>query len=160
MKRILLLLAVVAMLVFAFAPTAQAQAVSETFRERTEVSSTYFNPCTGEDIPYEGTLHLVGVFVLDSSGGLHFKGHAQFNAQGVSDTGAKYVFKNVVDSEGRGALDGSGALTGTGTVNGSAIRQGEDGTEEDYKTHIVFHVTQNANGEVTVFFERVEFECQ
>ncbi len=25
-----------------------------------------------------------------------------------------------------------------------------------YKTHIVFHVTQNAIGEVTVFFERVE----
>jgi hypothetical protein len=160
MKRILLLLAAVAMLVVALAPAAQAQATSERVNERIPISGSFPNPCTGEVFTFEGTLHLVGHTVVDSSGGVHFKGHEQINAQGVSDTGAKYVFTGVFNEEVTFDIDGESAFTATQTFPVHIIRQGEDGTEEDYhQVPFVTHLTWNANGELTAEVINIEFDC-
>ena len=70
MKRILLLLAVMAMLVFAFAPAAQAQQETIFINERIPYTSTGPNPCTGEVVFIEGTQHIVFRAAYDGSGGL------------------------------------------------------------------------------------------
>jgi hypothetical protein len=156
MKRMPLLLAVVAVLVVVLAPPAQAQATSE----RIPISGTFPNPCTGEEFTFEGTLHLVGNDFLDSSGGAHFKGHSNLQAQGVSPSGAKYVITAVGNEELRFNIDAESAFTSTQTFPVHIIRQGEDGTEEDYHAQFVVHFTQNANGELTADVANIEFDCK
>ena len=42
----------------------------------------------------------------------------------------------------------------------SIIRQGEDGTQEDYRAQIMFHLTQNDNGETTAQVDIYKWECK
>jgi len=69
----------------------QAQAETDTFNERVPIEGVFFNPCTGEFVTYEGTLHQVFHVTEDPSGVAHFKGHSKTQVQGVSTSGAKYV---------------------------------------------------------------------
>ena len=155
MRRTSLLLAAVAMLLLALAPAAQARAISQ----RIPIAATLDNPCTGETFAFEGTLHIVGHINEDSSGAVHAGGTVTLHGQGVAPSGAKYVVSNGSSSHGNNfGTDSAGNLHFTG--NYLLIRQGEDGTEDDFKALFRFHITQNANGEWTAYIDSVTLECQ
>ena len=154
MRRVVLLLAAVAMLVLVLAPVAQARAMNQTI----PISGTFFNECTGESFVFEGTLHIVGHINEDSSGGAHAGGTVTLQGQGVASSGAKYVIANGSSSHGNFGVDSAGNLHYTGTFH--TIRQGEDGTQDDSRALFMFHFTQNANGELTAVIDNATFECQ
>ena len=76
----------------------------------------------------------------------------------MSPSGAKYVITAVGNEEVTFTIDA--AFTATQTFPVHIIRQGEDGTEEDYNAQFVVHFTQNANGELTADVVNIEFDCQ
>jgi hypothetical protein len=154
MKRVVLLLAAVAMLVLALAPVAQARAINQ----KIPISDTRFDECTGEPFVFEGTLHIVSRINEDSSGGAHAGGTVTSIGQGVAPSGAKYVIANATSSHGNFGVDSAGNLHFTGTYQ--TIRQGEDGTEDDSRAIFRFHFTENANGELTAVIDNVTFECR
>jgi hypothetical protein len=158
MRRILLILAVMALLMVALAVPAFAQAQPETFNERSPISFDLFNDCTGESVPLEGTIHTVAHFNTDAAGGVHLKGHINMQARGESTSGAKYILNFASQFEGKS--DANSADVSTDTVNLELIRQGEDGTEDDFFLPLKIHFTQNANGEYTAEREFFELVCR
>ncbi len=137
------------------APTALAQAINQ----KIPYSNTFASSCTGEEVTYEGTLHLVGNFVKDSSGGVHFKGHSNLQAKGVGPSGDRYVITSGQNTSNKIDLESDSAGIFATTFNVNIIHQGEDGTEDDFKGEQKFHFTTNANGELTAVFENIEAEC-
>jgi hypothetical protein len=122
---------------------------------RTPVSGTVFNPCNGEPVPFQGYIHSTFRLEFDNGGGIHVGSH--FNAQGIT---------------GVGAISGA---TYTGNQADNDQFNAKYGEEETFETHFseiahgpvpnfvlfeVAHVTVNANGTVTVFFDNFRSECQ
>jgi hypothetical protein len=78
----------------------------------------------------------------------------------VSDSGAKYVLQ----AHGPSVLyiygSEQGAFNITVESHANLIRQGENGTEDDWSARVLLHATINANGELTNEFVTVDIECQ
>ncbi len=136
----------------------QAQAQTETFNERFAFEFVAFNPCTGEEFFAEGTSHVVFHITQDPSGGSHVKSHLDSHGQGVSESGAKYVLHDTTNGQNNFRLFAQENFTATETFK--TIRQGEATPEDDFLTHVVFHYTFNANGELTSEVVKVEVECK
>ncbi len=115
-------------------------------------------PCTGEDIELTGELHLLSTLTEDGAGGYHAKYHA--NYAGVSGvgltTGTKYQINGGFNTEYNIAADGFPSET-TAVANYGLIAPGKG---NNYKGHALFHITVNANGEVTAEIDSFEVECQ
>jgi hypothetical protein len=162
-KRILLVLTValaaaLSMLLMRFAPSAQAQANTETVNERTPVTAHVVNGCTGEEFDLKGTLHTVTHITEDAAGGLHSRGFVTFHGRGVSTSGAKYVVRTLERLHFNFGDDS--ASTATFTLTLRLIRQGSDTPEDDAQIRLLVHVTQNANGEVTAEVVKIRGECK
>ncbi len=157
MKRILLLLAVVAMLVLVLAPAAQAQ----TIHGSTPVTGNVQNPCNPEEeIAVEGTLYYTVRIQEDSSGGLHVLFHNTLVAQGVSESGAKYVIQSVGPATYHVYSGDQGTVSVLTVTSVKYISQGETGTEDDFTGRFIYLFTVNANGEVTAELQNVVNECR
>jgi hypothetical protein len=153
------LLLALAALLMALAPPAQARTL---INERLPISDAAYS-CNGELFTYEGTIHIMATQSEDKTGGSHFKNHFNVQAHGETPSGAKYIISSVNDGMVQFIENEStdnGPLTATATEHMNVLRQGEDGTEDDYKARGVFHITQNANGELTAYVGDFEFECQ
>jgi hypothetical protein len=138
------------------APLASAQ--TETTNEFVPVSFTQFVSCAnggaGEDVLVEGTAHEV-FHVTETPSGL-FRVHFHGNFQGVSGTGLTtgdtYRVTDVANAHlhlGPGVTDTFSetyALVGPGPDNNLTIRE-------------TYHVTINANGELTVARDTFTVEC-
>ena len=157
MKRIMLLVAVAAMAVLTLSPAAQAHEERLRFVE-IPLSGEAFNPCTGEALTFEGTLHIINNSTEDNAGGYHTFSLSRVHTQGVSDSGAKYTSIGVTPVTTKYGPDDS-AYTFTASIKTRLIRQGEDGTTEDFKYRLVTHVTRNANGEFTAQVRMLDIEC-
>jgi hypothetical protein len=136
----------------------QAQAESDTFNLRFPVAFGAINHCTGEEAFIEGTAHSVFHFTEDANGGFHVKSLFHVQGQGVSPSGAKYVIHDSSNSHFNVRAESADNLTHTGTFK--VIRQGSATPEDDFKVKLLFHVTINANGEVTAEVEADERECK
>jgi hypothetical protein len=159
MKRLVLSVAVVGMTLALAAGMALAQATTDTFHDQVPFTSEMINPCTGGVVLFEGTTHFVFHRTADAGGGFHFKGHNNIQVKGVSDSGAKYVLLDVGNVENFDVFSESAdnfTLMGTSQV----IRQGSETAEDDFQAKLLFHVTINANGEITSEVEQIESECK
>jgi hypothetical protein len=137
----------------------QAQAQSDTLNERVPLALTVNNPCTGEEVFIEGTDHLVFHRTVDANGGFHVKVHSNFEGQGVSPSGAKYVLHTSANN--RFYFRAESAENDTFTDTFKIIRQGSATPEaDDFELKLTFHVTINANGEVTAIVDKYEAECK
>jgi len=139
------------------AKPAQAQAETGTFPQRFSFAGTLINPCTGETFFVEGTQLFLFHTTLDADGGEHFNVNSTIQAQGVSDSGVKYVFQETGPTHIKNALDSANTFTSTDT--GRFIRQGSTTPEDDFVVKIMSHVTINANGELTSESTTLEIEC-
>ncbi len=160
MKRLVLSVAVVGMTLALAAGMALAQATTEKFNERIPFSGVLFNPCTGEEVLFEGTQHLLFHRTEDASGGFHFKGHGNFQLKGESASGAKYVAHGISNDHIKFDVFSESAGNFTFPQTLQFIRQGSETAEDDFQQKVLFHVTVNANGEVTSLVDQFESECK
>ncbi len=158
MRRILLILAVMALLMVALAVPAFAQAAGNGAINLREPWTIELTSCTGEPFTLEGEIHVVAHPTVDSAGGAHFNGHINIQGRGQTASGDKYVLNHTSMFEGKS--DANSADVSTDTVHLNLIRQGEDGTEDDLSIPLRIHFTQNANGEYTAEYFFGDIVCQ
>ena len=146
-----------ALMVAAFAPEAWAQEkAAQPVSERFPVAFDVENPCTGEALFVEGTLHVVGHATEDTSGGLHFFGHSNLQAKAVSASGARYVL--VVGGNNPLSIR-SGALQ-TLASHEKFVRQGEGVEADDFSSSWIFHLTVDADGNLDLVVDKFTSECK
>jgi hypothetical protein len=141
----------------------QANAQTEHFNEWVPIASLIANECTGEPVSIEGTVHVVGTTTQDAAGGTHVQGHTNFVGQGVGiASGAEYVVREVQNTHGNiHDFEGDQAPANfTQPYTFHVIRKGSAMPEDDFLLHMVFHITVNANGEVTSEVGEESIECQ
>lgn len=146
------LAAVAAILALATPPPARAEVLLNQ-----SIDSTYIadNPCVGEPIALSGSAHVLATLTVDQSGGQHY--HVHVNYQDVRAigliTGTTYV--------ATGAENGAINVT-SGAANATVAGQARfiaPGGHNDFYVHLTLHMTINANGDVTVFFDDLRFGC-
>jgi hypothetical protein len=135
-----------------------AQAQAQTFTDTDETPFTFFlGGCTGETAVVEGTMVTVAHTTIDANGGFHDKFQFRLQGQGEGQlSGDKYVF-NWVGNLNRNFAPGA-LPTVTQPETFQIIHQGET-TTDDLQGKVVFHITVNAQGEVTTEVQNVEFVC-
>ena len=164
MRRIALLAAAVAMLLFALAAAAQAEVV---INEHVPLDQVVWTCPGGEDIRVEGTVHVLVTSTVDQAGNTHDVGHINHqNVTGVGLTsGDSYVWRtvgssavNVRPSDPEGTANDGGY---TLIYRGRMIRLGEDGTQlDDQMFRQTARITLDENGEYTTQFERYVEYCK
>ena len=120
------------------------------------VDDYFTNQCPGgEDMLLNGSVHLIIHTTQDAQGGMHeaIRQSGVFSAIGLT-TGTKYVWIQIagaaVNQHGVAPFEFtqtvSDRIVGRGPNNGQLLKH-------------VAHVTINANGELSVSFERLTSEC-
>jgi hypothetical protein len=138
---------------------AGAQATTVTTNEQVPIVVFAFVPCAndgaGELVELSGTLHVLTHVTTDDQGGLHVKQH--FQPQGISGvgltTGDKYQGTGATQTE----FNATAAFEQTSVNNFRIIGQGPD---NNLLVHATFHVTVNANGDVTTVVDNFSVECR
>jgi hypothetical protein len=156
MKQILALFAIAVMLV----SVAAAHAAVTTNDKQTTAFSV-FVPCAnggaGESV--DGTIDL-HTLITSTVNGNNVSGKFHFEPQGGdlvgSVTGDKYQPTGVTQDHFKGSLQ-NGQFTETFVNNFRIIGQGPG---NNFLVHEVFHITINANGDVTVNHDRVSVDCK
>ena len=156
MKRILALCAIAVMLV---GVTAAYAAV--TTNDKQTIAFSVFVPCAnggaGESV--DGTINL-HVLISFNINGNNVSGKTHFQPQGGdlvgSVTGDKYQPTGVTQDHFKGSLQ-NGQFNETFVNNFRIIGQG---TGNNFLVHEVFHITINANGDVTVIHDNVSVDCK
>jgi hypothetical protein len=147
------MLAIAVGAVLVIAPGAQA-AVQQNISIPFDVS--LFLPCNGDTVDATGPVHMVSALTIN---GNHFSEVVHFNAYGITGTseatGAKYQGTGVTDDMFGGSFT-NGQSRETFINRFDFIGQG---SAPNSITHETFHVTVNANGTVTAFFDNVTVSC-
>jgi hypothetical protein len=136
--------------------SASAQAAPFTINLQFPITISVFVPCAlggaGEVVDLSGMLHELFHVVSTPGGRLQLKLHDQ--PQGISGTGEtsgeKYQATGVTQQL-------SNTNTFTFVNNFRIIGQGPD---NNFLVHELFHVTVNANGEITAFVDGTSVECR
>lgn len=119
-----------------------------------------FVPCAvggaGEEVHLTGNLHELLHFTLNANGGYQVESH--FQPQGVSGVG----LTSGVKYQGTGVTRDHFKISGlpweqTFVNNFRIIGQGKG---NNFLVHENFHVTVNANGEMTAFADNFRVECR
>jgi hypothetical protein len=158
-RRIALLAAAVSMLLFALAPAAQAA----VYKEFGTFSWLATSICGHEEVQIDGTTRLIASDHVDANDGTHSAYTLVFQAaHGVGlQSGHRYIMNEADHININFRSDGSGPVQTSGTITGRFIETGEDRTYlDDTYVQIFWHATQNANGEVTVTFDRQNIVCK
>jgi hypothetical protein len=117
------------------------------------------NPCTGEDVVLEGTMHTV-VHFSTSGDRVHFGEDVRLTGmQGTTLTGVRYVEMDVNNQQANVTPLGQTAITAERTA--ILTRLGETfGDPDDFHIHVIAHMTLNANGVPTVDKVESRNECR
>jgi len=151
----------VALVLIASLSVAQASAKATTVTDNVRIPTDLFVfvPCAaggaGEFVQLSGTLHVLFVTTLDSRGGFHSKFH--FQPQGVSGTGLTTGAKYQATGVTQGTFNGRVGFEQTFVNNFRIIGQGPG---NNFMIHENFHITVNANGEVTAFVDNFSVKCR
>ena len=107
--------------------------------------------CTSEQVELSGRIHLVSQVQSDGT----VVGH--FNYQGVSGVGltSGTTYRSSSVDNFRLAAPLPSDITSV-----SSFRLISSGTEDNLLVRVLFHITVNANGEVTAEVEDVNIECE
>ena len=139
-----------------------AKATTFTDNVRVPINISVFVPCAaggaGEIVDLSGPLHVLFHITVDNNGGVHIKTHAQ--PQGVrgvgQTTGDQYQGTGVTQDHFNVGSDGL-PVTFTFVNNFRIIGQGPGNNS---LVHETFHVTVNANGELTADVDNFRVECK
>jgi hypothetical protein len=118
------------------------------------------NECNGEEVAVEGTIHMEEHSTITANG-THFQ--FTINLEGVKGvavlTGAPYVESDTDTGSSYISSDFAPFET-THDETRILTRLGEDGTPDDFRYHLRFHMTVNANGVPTVDRTESSLECR
>jgi hypothetical protein len=145
-------------LAMVLAKPAQAQAGTSTLTDQSTFNGSFLG-CANEFVEIQGTMNTVAHTTTDANGEVHTVSRFNIQGQGVSDSGAKYVFNDVfniiVNSSG-----GAPYFNVTFTQSAKLIRQGEaTPTDDDRDINLLIHQTVNAQGELTSEILKFEEVC-
>jgi hypothetical protein len=134
-----------------------AQAQADTFTDTYQDTFRFYTGgCTGEPVLIEGTLHTVAHTTIDANGGYHTKFQYNLKGQGEGlDSGDKYLYNDTFGYN----VNSTGAINQTQTETFKITSQGSGSATDDLQGKVLYHVTVNANGEVTTEVYNFEFEC-
>jgi hypothetical protein len=141
---------------------AQPARAEVTDNEKIDLTGfSVFVPCAnngaGELVVFEGNLHILFTFTLN---GNHVSGKFHGQPQGLTGTGTvtgdKYQATGVTQDMFSGSLV-NGKYTETYVNNFRIIGQGPG---NNLLIHEVMHITINANGTVTVYFDKFSADCK
>jgi hypothetical protein len=129
------------------------------FNRKLPLRNIRLNPCSGEVVGLEGEIHFVVTETTDSSGGVHFTGHSNYqNVYGIGlDSGEDYRLVNVTNSPTVEHAVEDGASVITSTTRLMVIGPGKD---NNYTVTGITHLTVNNNGEITSVKFEFESGCQ
>lgn len=153
---------VVLVVAVALASPASSEAAQPTVVDtHTPFSIVTVNPCTGEAFAASGFFHLK--FTLKPAPNFHLSVEENVESvHGITTSGVRYVvpqqgaFHLIIDSD-------FAPVNGTIEEMLQFIRQAEDGTivmGDDFYVRMKTHVTVNANGDMTVFFDDLMTTCR
>jgi len=119
------------------------------------------NTCNDESVTLTGTMHVKDHSTLGSDGRLHFEATiSDASVKGVAlITGARYVESSTQTETTNFSSDGAPSET-TVTMTSNLTRLGEDGTADDLRSHLVLHMTYNANGVPTASTDDSRIDCR
>lgn len=134
----------------AFAVTSRA-AVEQ--RARFPIADTIYDPCTGEIVDLAGTAHIVFTMTVDANrGSLEF--HSNSIEHGIGETtGANYTLPGNASEHIEGSFV-NGQFTDTGVIRNLRLVTAGGGNNL-FEFDDTFHVTVNANGDVSVEFDHL-----
>ena len=136
-------------------------AFTQTTNEQVPVTIFVFVSCAnggaGEVVALQGDLHILSHVTVSNSGNVHVKVHFQpmgISGQGLT-TGDKYQGTGVTQEQ----FNSNGPLPITDTFinNFRIIGQGPG---NNFLVHATFHITINANGDVTSVVDNFKAECK
>ncbi len=116
-------------------------------------SGTIYNPCSGEDVDYEGDIHFSGKLTVWDDGRVHNKWHV--NYQGIFGIGQTSGDSYHWTGGWNGHYNANVGETYTFTRRVNNIHQGG----ENLKVIVHNHFTVNANGELTTSTTESGSEC-
>ena len=135
-------------------------AQSFTSSTKVPIDLFVFVPCAlggaGEEIHLTGNLHELMHFTANANGGFQVESH--FQPQGLSGTGSTSGDKYQGTGVTRDHFKVSGLPFEETYVNN--FRMIGQGPGNNFLTHENFHVTVNANGEMTAFADNFRVECK
>jgi hypothetical protein len=149
-------------------PASELQAITSvqsnaavTSNERIDYNFLFFIPCAnggvGEDVEFSGSLHNLTTFTIS---GNHVSGTFHSQPQGMSGvgviTGDKYQATGLSQYQFKGSFV-NGQYEETYVANVNLIGRGSG---NNYLFHETFHITINANGEVTTWFDKFTVDCK
>ena len=155
MRRFLVVLLAVLAPVAVGAPTASAQATSVT----EPIVTTLENPCNGEVVLVQGTIHYVTRESVDEGGGEHRFSHGVLRGTGIGLTsGSEYRIVSVGLDPGQSNHGGTQrALTSTDVFVVHVVGT-EPGTS--FYSHIDHHSGISASGQVMPLHVNVRSDCR
>jgi len=156
--RAMTMLASVGILMAALAMPAQAEVA---FNDSIDINLLAFVPCAnggaGELVALEGPLHILTSFTIN---GNNVSGKSHFQPQGISGvgqtTGDTYHATGVTQDNFKGSFN-NGQFNETFINNFRIIGQGPD---NNFTVHENFHLTINANGDLTSFHDNFSVDCK
>ena len=114
------------------------------------------HPCTGEPVELAGDLLITERVVTDSNGGQHFS--FQLVPSHVRGVGPSGEFK-AVGGQREHSFERAGGLPFIGTFT-SIFNLVSAGGGDNFVIQETFHVTVNANGEITTVVDNVHSVCR
>jgi hypothetical protein len=112
------------------------------------------NDCNGESVTLSGTLHQTVHIVTDSGGGAEVTSH--FNTQdvhGVGDQGNYYATQVIGNDSGHFG-------PGTAQTSTANLSLESGGSAPNFESHILFHITYNANQQPTASVFSINSSCR
>ena len=108
----------------------------------------------GELVDVEGEFHFVENSVISNSGNSTSKFHINAKGIGVGQTsGAVYQWNDAINESLNLSKGGNYTFTQTLLIVGQ-------GKAPNFKGHLTYHITVNANGDVTTEFENLKIDCK
>jgi len=158
-SRFIIITVVLCLIVAMGVVPALAKATTFTDNVKVPIDIFVFVPCAaggaGEYVVLSGTLHVLFRTTIDSKGGFHTKFH--FQPQGITGsgftTGDKYQGTGVT----QGTDNGKVGFVSTFVNNFKVIGQGPG---NNFMIHENFHITVNANGQVTAVVDNFSVKCK
>jgi len=115
-----------------------------------------YNECTDELILFNGRGHAQYQLVIDSAGGVHYKGFSKVHLVGIGESSGIEYIGNATDNWQWDDEILTPEAEAHETATAVVISKGK---ETNLIMHWRYHITINANGEVTVGFDELKIKC-
>lgn len=155
-SRVAVFLAVLALMLSAATPS---QAAATTFRDSITVpyDVVLYNACTGEDVALTGELSITAHTTIDGQGGIHSK--FTLVPHNVRGTGLSSGITYKAVGGARSTFNADADFAPLAITSTSMFNLVSQGSSDNFQVRYTFHLTVNANGELTAVVDNFTLKC-